>query len=245
MDPLGTAAQAGGTVCWKGQEQGCQYQGTANRLFYKLALISEVVELAGAMQCGSTHQRCPEGQAPSPGSKACCSSAIHWNPQCQAGVKGLHSLACNSETAWCCSAPWHVVSCRLQDHLQPGSIGSPGRQADSKCHSVLTAPKAVAASITCGEKPLEAPQAWLSPLAIAQTASLSPLHSALCIYIPGSATRRRWSSIKCMGKNPDLLIPSAKSCYKKYIPRYISELALFCQFCKQFLNTSIRMFKPH
>lgn len=42
MDPLGTAAQAGGTVCWKGQEQGCQYQGTANRLFYKLALISEV-----------------------------------------------------------------------------------------------------------------------------------------------------------------------------------------------------------
>lgn len=39
MDPLGTAARAGGTVCWKGQEQRCQYQGTANRLFYKLALI--------------------------------------------------------------------------------------------------------------------------------------------------------------------------------------------------------------
>lgn len=97
MDPLGTAAQAGGTICWKGQEQGCQYQGTANRLFYKLALIKWGGWAAGAMQCGSAHQMCPEGQAPSSGSKACCSSAIQWNPQCQAGVKGLHpgGLACS------------------------------------------------------------------------------------------------------------------------------------------------------
>lgn len=39
MDPWGTAAPAGGTVCWKGQEQACQHQGTTvNRKHYKLAL---------------------------------------------------------------------------------------------------------------------------------------------------------------------------------------------------------------
>lgn len=71
MDPLGTAAQAGGTVCWKGQEQGCQYQGTANRIFYKLALTKWGGRaLQEPCRCVSAHPRCPKGQAPSPGSKA-------------------------------------------------------------------------------------------------------------------------------------------------------------------------------
>lgn len=97
MDPLGTAAQAGGTVCWKGQEQGCQYQGTAIRLFYKLALIKRGGRAARSHAVWLCTPALLRGQAPSPGSKACCSSAIQWNPQCQAGVKGLHpgGVACS------------------------------------------------------------------------------------------------------------------------------------------------------
>lgn len=50
MDPGGTAAPAGGTVCWKGQEQACQHQRTTvNRKHYKLAL-------RGSNCCAGTSQ---------------------------------------------------------------------------------------------------------------------------------------------------------------------------------------------
>lgn len=88
MDPLGTAAQAGGTVCWKGQEQACQYQETAHRIFYKLALIKWG---GGATQepcrCISAPQHfcTPKGQAPPPGSKAHRSSATRRKHQREVG----------------------------------------------------------------------------------------------------------------------------------------------------------------
>lgn len=98
------------------------------------------------------------------------------------------------------------------------STGSPGHQADSKCHHVLTAPKAVAVPIIRGEKSLEVP--GLTPTLGRGTDSL-PQPSPLCsVHIHSKYCNQMQMKLYQMHmEEPKPLISSDKSsCYKKYIP---------------------------
>lgn len=166
MDPLGTAAQAGGTVCWKGQEQGCQYQGTANRIFYKLALIKwggrAVQE---PYQCIAAHQCCPKRAGSI--SWRCHSSATQWNHQRVAGSEGAASrrggwqLALRPPDPALLPGSWCDAGYDVTYNQAPWSTGS--HQTDSKFHHVLPAPHAVAVHLTHGDKVLRSPLTGLSP----------------------------------------------------------------------------------
>lgn len=184
MDPLGTAAQAGGTVCWKGQEQACQYQGTANRIFYELALIQWG---GGAMQeprrCVSALQRCPKRA----GSLSWEQSSPFLSHTVKPSTWSWRWMGCIQEQLWDLSSPLcslvHGANCRLQDHLWPGSMVYTlfSLQKTSTFLHGLTAPEQLLYTSPMERKSLK-PLTGLSPTLVKVQTSSHSLHqpSPLC-----------------------------------------------------------------